>query len=126
MRSSVMSLSRLPVSTLLLASMVALFTGGIVPVAAAAAAVPRPDHVVVVVMENHSNTDVIGSSSAPYINSLARAGANFSQSYAITHPSQPNYLALFSGSTQGVSDNSCPHSFSTPNLGSELIANSLT
>ena len=52
-------------------------------------------------MENHSNTDVIGNSAAPYINSLAAGGANFTQSYAITHPSQPNYLALFSGSTQG-------------------------
>jgi hypothetical protein len=81
---------------------------------------------VVVVMENHSDTDVIGNSSAPYINSLAAGGANFTQSYAITHPSQPNYLALFSGSQQGVTDNSCPHSFGTANLGSELIADQLT
>jgi hypothetical protein len=40
----------------------------------------------------------------------------------VTHPSEPNYLALFSGSTQGVTDDSCPHTFSTANLGSELIA----
>jgi hypothetical protein len=91
-----------------------------------AGGVPRPDHVVVVVMENHSNTDVIGNPSAPYINSLAATGANFSQSYAITHPSQPNYFALFSGSLQGVDDNSCPHTFSTPNLGTALITNGLT
>ena len=115
-------------SHLLLAAMaVTLLSGGITTTAATAtAAVPRPDHVVVVIMENHSNTDVIGNAAAPYINSLAAAGANFSQSYALTHPSQPNYLALFSGSTQGVTDNSCPHTFSTPNLGSELIADSLT
>ncbi|MDQ1722460.1 MAG: phosphatidylinositol-3-phosphatase [Pseudonocardiales bacterium] len=120
-----MLLIRLPLRTLLLASTVALLSGGIAP-AAAAAAVPRPDHVVVVVMENHSNTDVIGNPSAPYINSLADNGANFSQSYGITHPSQPNYLALFSGSTQAVTDNSCPHTFTSPNLASELIASSLT
>ena len=44
----------------------------------------------------------------------------------MTHPSQPNYLALFSGSTQGIGDDSCPHHFNTPNLGSELKAAALT
>jgi phosphatidylinositol-3-phosphatase len=121
-----MSLVRYPVRTLLLASMLALLGGGIAPSATADNGVPRFDHVVVVVMENHSNSDVIGNSAAPYINSLADSGANFTQSYAITHPSQPNYLALFSGSTQGVTDNSCPHTFGTTNLGSELIADQLT
>ncbi|MFD9893600.1 alkaline phosphatase family protein [Amycolatopsis sp. NPDC059027] len=88
---------------------------------ASAAGVPRPDHVVVVVMENHSYKEIVGSSSAPYITSLANGGANFSQSFAVTHPSEPNYLALFSGSTQGLTDDSCPHTYSSANLGSELI-----
>jgi hypothetical protein len=44
---------------------------------------------------------VIGSSAPPYINSLASASATFTASTAITHPSEPNYLALYSGSTQG-------------------------
>ena len=35
----------------------------------------------------------------------------FTQSYAVTHPSQPNYLALFSGDDQGVTDDICPHTF---------------
>jgi phosphatidylinositol-3-phosphatase len=73
-------------------------------------------------MENHAYNQVIGSGHAPYINGLARRGALLTASYAVSHPSEPNYLALFSGSTQGVSDDSCPHRFSTPNLGSELIA----
>jgi acid phosphatase len=51
---------------------------------------------------------------------LATAGVALTQSYAVAHPSQPNYLALFSGSTQGLRDDSCPHSFSGPNLASEL------
>ena len=79
--------------------------------------VPRPDHVVIVIEENHSYSEIIGSSAAPYINSLAAQGALFTQSYATTHPSQPNYLHLFSGSNQGVTNDSCPHSFSTANLG---------
>ncbi|MGW2640951.1 alkaline phosphatase family protein [Streptomyces sp. NPDC001348] len=90
----------------------------------AAGAVPTPDHVIVVVMENHAYSQVIGSSSAPYINSLKTGGANLTQSYAITHPSQPNYYALFSGSTQGVTDDSCvnPGFSSAANLASEAIA----
>lgn len=91
-----------------------------------ASSVPRPQHVVVVMMENHSYADIIGSSAAPYINSLASSGASFTQSFAVTHPSEPNYLALFSGSTQGLSDDSCPHTYTGANLGSELIAKQLT
>ena len=88
--------------------------------------VPRPDHVVIVIEENHSYSEIIGSSAAPYINSLAAQGALFTQSHATTHPSQPNYLHLFSGSNQGVTDDSCPHSFSTANLGQYLLDASLT
>ncbi|PYC73045.1 acid phosphatase [Streptomyces tateyamensis] len=97
-------------------------TGG---VAAQAAALPTPDHVVVVVMENHAYSQVIGSSSAPYINNTLKAGGgNLTSSYGITHPSEPNYYALFSGSTQGRTDDSCisVQSLSAANLGSELIA----
>ncbi len=83
--------------------------------------VPRFDHVVVVVEENHSYADIIGSSSAPYINSLASGGALFTQSFAVTHPSEPNYLALFSGSTHSLTSDSCPHTYTTQNLGSQLI-----
>jgi phospholipase C len=88
---------------------------------AATSTMPRFAHVVVVVEENHSYADVIGKSSAPYLNSLAAGGALFTQSYAVTHPSEPNYLALFSGSTHGLTSDSCPHTYTTQNLGSELI-----
>ena len=92
---------------------------------AQAAGLPTPDHVVVVVMENHSYSQIIGSSSAPYINNTLKAGgANLTQSFAITHPSEPNYYALFSGSTQGRVDDSCVTvgGFQTPNLASEVLA----
>src|SRR5579871_4310584 len=74
-------------------------------------ALPAPAHVVIVVEENYPYSSIIGNSSAPYINSLAQQGALFTQSYGVSHPSQPNYLALFSGSNQGVTDDTCPHSF---------------
>ncbi|MBC2867351.1 acid phosphatase [Streptomyces mexicanus] len=92
--------------------------------AQAATGVPTPDHVVVVVFENHAYGQVIGSSSAPYLNSLKSGGANLTQFYAETHPSQPNYFALFSGSTQGITDDSCytPGFSSAPNLASEQLA----
>ncbi|MBR7828814.1 acid phosphatase [Actinospica sp. MGRD01-02] len=89
-------------------------------------ALPRPGHVVVVMMENHSYSDIIGNPDAPYINALAAQGASFSRSYAVTHPSEPNYLALFSGSTTGLDDDSCPHTYTGPNLASELAAAGLT
>jgi hypothetical protein len=85
-------------------------------------AVPAPAHVIVVMEENHSYSQIIGSSQAPYINSLAAQGALFVNSFAVTHPSQPNYLDLFSGSNQGVTDDSCPHTFSGQSLESQLIA----
>jgi len=83
--------------------------------------VPTPAHVIVVIEENHGYSQIIGSSQAPYINTLASQGALFTNSYAVTHPSQPNYLALFSGSTHGITDDSCPHTFSSQSLESELI-----
>jgi hypothetical protein len=89
--------------------------------------IPHPAHVVVVVEENHAYPAIIGSSQAPYINSLARQGASFTHSYAITHPSQPNYLGLFSGSNQGVTTDAVPTKpFTTPNLGAELLATAHT
>ena len=94
---------------------------------ALAADIPVYDHVVVVVMENHSYGDIIGNVDAPYINTLAAQGANFTQYYAVTHPSEPNYIALFSGSTQGVTSDQCPVDFpGVDNLGAQLIAAGLS
>ncbi|MBO0832681.1 MAG: acid phosphatase, partial [Actinobacteria bacterium] len=73
-------------------------------------------------MENHGYGQIIGNSDAPFLNMLARTGALFTHSYAITHPSEPNYLALFSGSTQGVTSDACPVTFSAPNLAAGLLA----
>ena len=84
------------------------------------AAVPEPAHIVVIVMENHAYGQIIDDPAAPFINDLARRGALFTRSYAISHPSQPNYLGLFSGSTQGITDDGCPNRFTAPNLAADL------
>jgi phosphatidylinositol-3-phosphatase len=84
------------------------------------AAAPR--HTLIVMLENRTYGEVIGRRSAPFLNALARGGALFTNSQAITHPSEPNYLALFSGSTQGVSSDTCPLHLTAPNLASELLA----
>jgi len=110
---------------------VVLFATGIslccaIAPAAAKSKVPVPDHVIIVMEENHSYSEIINNSQAPYINSLASSGALFTNSFAITHPSQPNYLDLFSGSNQGVTDDSCPHTFTTKSEERELLSAGLT
>jgi acid phosphatase len=86
---------------------------------------PKADRIVVAILENHSYTQIIGSKDAPYINSLANdtLSALFTNSYAIAHPSQPNYIILYSGSSQGVTDDLLPSGipFSTGNLGRQLM-----
>jgi phosphatidylinositol-3-phosphatase len=87
-----------------------------------AAAMPQFAHVVIVVEENRSEGHIIGSPQNPFINSLAAHGANMVASFAEAHPSEPNYLALFAGSTFGVTKDLCPvNGGNTPNLGSELL-----
>jgi arylsulfatase A-like enzyme len=83
---------------------------------------PRPDHIVIVVLENKRYDKIVGDPKTPWITALSRRGANFTHFYGETHPSQPNYLALFSGSTQGVTDNNCPHDLGARvNLARQLI-----
>ncbi|PJE09949.1 MAG: acid phosphatase [Mycobacterium sp.] len=89
----------------------------------AAATLPAYTHVVVVIEENRSQANIIGNKAAPFINALAAGGAMMAQSFAETHPSEPNYLALFAGSTFGLTKDSCPVDVGAqPNLASELLA----
>jgi hypothetical protein len=81
--------------------------------------VPAYAHIVVVMMENHDYNEIIGNSSAPYINSLAAGGALLSNYTAISHPSEPNYFALYAGSTFGVVDDNA-HSEPDPSLATIL------
>ena len=67
-------------------------------------------HVIWIWMENKSYSQIIGSSSAPYTNSLAN-GCGLATNYtAVTHPSLPNYIAATSGNAWGISDDNAPSS----------------
>jgi phosphatidylinositol-3-phosphatase len=67
--------------------------------------VPALDHVIVVIMENHNYDQV---RLKPYTASLIANYSTCTQSYAVTHPSLPNYLALWAGSTFNVTNDDCP------------------
>ncbi|MGN6445747.1 alkaline phosphatase family protein [Amnibacterium sp.] len=82
-------------------------------------AVPRPAHLVVVVLENHAFDQVAAS---PYLAQLERSSAVFTDAHANAHPSEPNYFALWSGSTHGLISDACPVSSSAESLGSQLLA----
>ncbi len=86
-------------------------------------AIPVPDHIVICMFENHAYSQIIGNSAAPHINALANdvMSANFTESYGLTHPSQPNYIMFFSGGNQGVTNNVMPSShFTAMNLAKAL------
>ena len=90
---------------------------------------PKPDHIVIVMEENHGYDEIMDTPQTPFISSLAKKGALFTDSHGVTHPSQPNYLALFSGSVQGVTDDHCLEvetPYSTQNLGAALLEKDYT
>ncbi len=81
-------------------------------------------HVMVVMMENQGYDQIIGNAALPYIDSLATDYGSATKSFSYAHPSLPNYLALASGSDQGVTVDEDPSSsgiFNVPTLGSQLL-----
>jgi acid phosphatase len=89
-------------------------------------AAPHHDRVVVVVMENKSYDEV---RALPYTASLLAQGATLTNSFAVTHPSQPNYFALWGGNTLGIRNDNCPapgSPFLLQNLGQMCETHALT
>jgi hypothetical protein len=80
----------------------------------------KRSHVVVLVMENKEQSDVLGNGDAGYFDRLRRRSGDATRSYGVTHPSLPNYIALVSGSTQGITGNCTDCSADAPNLASQL------
>jgi hypothetical protein len=83
---------------------------------------PHYDHVFVLVEENHGYTDVIGNPAAPNLNALAATYGSATNYSAVTHPSEPNYVAMLGGSTFGVQDDNAYYTnkVAAPSLITEL------
>ena len=90
------------------------------PPASAAADAPR--HVAVVVEENHEVWQILGNPQAAFINSAAHRFGAAAHWHGTAHPSLPNYLALVSGSTQGVGDDGTGYVFGGATLADQLSA----
>jgi len=88
--------------------------------------VPAFNHVVVVVLENKSRAQVLGNPAAPAFNAFARRGAVLRAYRGVTHPRLPNYLALVSGSTHGISSDCTSCTVGGRSLADTLEARKLT
>jgi chitodextrinase len=75
-------------------------------------------HVVVFVFENENYSDIIGGPDTPYTTQLANQCGQATNDFALARPSLPNYIALTSGSTQGITDDKLPtyHPLSSDNV----------
>jgi hypothetical protein len=96
--------------------------GCAVPVAGAASAPGRPDHLIIVIEENHSLGQIVGSPAAPFLNRLAGQGALLTDYHAIGHPSLPNYVAILSGRTGRIRGDCRGCSIAGPTLVDQLEA----
>lgn len=90
-----------------------------------ASPVPTFRHVFLIVMENREYSEIVGNAHAPYVNELIDRYGLATDYTAVAHPSEPNYLALFSGSTQGVSDDGV-HDLGGKNLADQIEAHQRT
>ena len=95
------------------------------PLYATALRVPAFSHIYVIVMENHEYGSIVGSAKAPYTNALIRRYGLATNYTAVSHPSEPNYLALWAGSTFGIHDDAI-HNLAARNLADQLAAHRKT
>jgi hypothetical protein len=95
------------------------------PTAPPVGRLPNFSHVYVIIFENKEYSSIVGSSSAPYINSLIAQYGLATNFYAERHPSEPNYIALTSGGTQGIADDGV-YNLSVNNLFDQITASGRT
>ena len=80
------------------------------------------DRVFMIVLENHSQQGVIGDPNAPFITSLANTYGQATNYFGVTHPSEPNYVAMIGGSNWWTNNDSPANRFDHTNLVDELEA----
>ncbi len=84
-------------------------------------------HIFVIMLENHSQSTVIGDPYAPYITSLAHTYGEATNYYGVTHPSEPNYVAAITGQVDpSIMDDNPANTYSWPNLVDQLEAHHLS
>lgn len=83
---------------------------------------PSLKHVWLFVMENHSYGEIIGKSSAPYINRLSLTYGLATRFFARRHPSLPNYLSMIAGSAIGCESDTCVPGYGGATLAGQLAA----
>ena len=66
------------------------------------------DHVFLIVMENQTNTGLLGNANAPFINAYALVANRAANYFAVGHPSAPNYLEIVGGSNFGLTNDYWP------------------
>jgi len=88
-----------------------------------AGSVPNFSHIILIILENREYSSVVGNGSWPNFNKLASNYALLTQSYAVAHPSLPNYIALTSGSTQGITSDCTSCFVNATNIGDILEQN---
>lgn len=69
----------------------------------------RLDHVFLIIMENQTNTDILGNPDAPFINSYVAKVNHATNYFGVGHPSAPNYLEIVGGSNFGVNNDVWPN-----------------
>jgi phosphatidylinositol-3-phosphatase len=97
-----------------------------------AAASPEPSaglpdfpHVWIIVLENRDYERVVTRDDLPYFRELIQRFGLAEESYGVARPSQPNYFAMFSGSTHGVTDNGS-HDIDAPTIADQIEASGRT
>jgi hypothetical protein len=101
-------------------------TAGPSPTQTAPPPVAAFKHIIVIFFENHEFGSVIGNRDMPNYNQYANENVLLTQYYAITHPSLPNYLAVFGGDTFGVTSDCSKCYVSSTNLADQIEASGRT
>jgi len=121
--------TRIAVQAAVVLALVALVAPGTISAHAASvdsrSSLKNYQHVFIFMMENTGYDSLIGNPNAPWINSAAATYGLATKYYGVTHPSQPNYIAATSGSTNGVTSDD-DVTINVPNIVDQLEAHGKT
>src|SRR6266481_4598193 len=114
--------ARLCISSAVILALMALMAPSAGASSADRSSLKNFQHVFVIMMENTGYDSLIGNPNAPWINNAAATYGLATNYFGVTHPSQPNYIAATSGSTNGVSNDN-DTTINVPNIVDQLEAN---